>query len=102
MLEVWRADMGDERERTAIVAQSAWRTAMRIARRGPTCQEDPASPVLLTLISNSMNYLCEFALLVLGRDQLQFFALDLGPLALAAELEVALLADLLGGFARGL
>src|SRR5688572_349915 len=53
-------------------------------------------------VSSSDHFLRELALGVLGGDHLQRLALDLGALAFAAELDVALLADLLGGFARGL
>src|ERR1700752_2090894 len=50
----------------------------------------------------SDHFLRQFALGVLGCDDLEVVALDLEALAFAAEFQVTLLADLLGGLARRL
>src|SRR6478609_1751629 len=50
----------------------------------------------------SVHHLGQLPLFVLGSDDLQALALDLAGLAFAAEFDVALLADLLGGLARRL
>src|SRR5512140_380394 len=78
--------------------RSAGRRSWRLTKKkGPLTQR-----ALSLSPSASAHHLGELALGIAAGNRLQRLALDLAALAFAAELDIALLADLLGRFARRL